>query len=146
MVWQSLAGHVDIVGLIHPFASFLEIEVVVSDIQAIDVHGHYGVYRKPDGHENAFMSGDADIVVRRANAARTRITIVSPLRAILPRHKADRRWKPRGYGRHSPVSGTATMGGGSGHAGDVHPGGECPEAAKLCRDQYPSGGARISDC
>lgn len=63
--------------------------MTISDIQAIDVHGHYGVYLKSSGSENAFMSGDADTVVRRARAANTQVTIVSPLKALLPRHKAD---------------------------------------------------------
>lgn len=63
--------------------------MTIFDVQAIDVHGHYGVYLKADGGEDAFMSGDADTVVRRAKEAYTSITIVSPLKALLPRHHAD---------------------------------------------------------
>lgn len=59
-------------------------------IQAIDVHGHYGTYKaaKPS-LGNEFMTGDADVVVRRAKAANTRLTIVSPLTALLPRGGGD---------------------------------------------------------
>ncbi len=59
-------------------------------IQAIDVHGHYGRYDRgqPDP-VNEFMTGDAELVVRRARQANTRLTIVSPLEALLPRFKGD---------------------------------------------------------
>lgn len=59
-------------------------------VQAIDVHGHYGPYRR-DGHEllNEFMSGDAETVVQRARRANTRLTIVSPLVGLLPRFRSD---------------------------------------------------------
>ncbi len=56
-------------------------------IQAIDVHAHYGTYdcgRQGDP-VNEFMSGGPDEVVRRAKLAQTRLTIVSPLAALLPR-------------------------------------------------------------
>src|SRR5688572_3874172 len=62
----------------------------ISEIQAIDVHAHYGTYsqsRHPLIHE--FMSADADKVVERARAAQTRITIVSPLQALVPRGHGD---------------------------------------------------------
>ena len=59
-------------------------------LQAIDVHAHFGKYR---GNKfkitNKFMSGDAKLVVRRARLARTRLTIVSPLEALLPRLEGD---------------------------------------------------------
>ncbi len=62
----------------------------VQSVQAIDVHGHYGKYDRgsPDV-VNDFMTGDADVVVRRARQANTRLTIVSPLRALLPRFHGD---------------------------------------------------------
>jgi hypothetical protein len=63
--------------------------MVISDVQAIDVHGHYGRCYKPDGSENVFMSGDPCTIVQRARIARTRITIVSPLQALFPHHQAD---------------------------------------------------------
>jgi uncharacterized protein len=61
-----------------------------TSIQAIDVHAHYGKYDrgKPD-IVNEFMTGDADVVVRRARQANTRWTIVSPLEALLPRFGGD---------------------------------------------------------
>jgi predicted TIM-barrel fold metal-dependent hydrolase len=60
-------------------------------ILAIDVHGHYGTYRVDTKSElaNGFQSGDAETVVRRARAANTEITIVSPLSGLLPRGRAD---------------------------------------------------------
>ncbi len=63
----------------------------VQMIQAIDVHAHYGRYDrgKPDDIVNELMSGDADVVVRRARQANTRLTIVSPLQALLPRFHGD---------------------------------------------------------
>ena len=62
----------------------------IQSIQAIDVHGHFGVYNsgKPDV-VNEFMSGDADEVVRRARAANIELTVVSPLEALLPRFGGD---------------------------------------------------------
>jgi predicted TIM-barrel fold metal-dependent hydrolase len=59
-------------------------------IQAIDVHGHYGRYNRgqPD-IVNEFMTGDATLVVRRARQANIRLTIVSPLQALLPRFGGD---------------------------------------------------------
>jgi predicted TIM-barrel fold metal-dependent hydrolase len=55
-------------------------------IQAIDVHAHYGNYHccKAD-LVNELMSGDAGVVVERARRANVRLTIVSPLEALLPR-------------------------------------------------------------
>src|SRR5262245_2612042 len=62
----------------------------VQTIQAIDVHAHYGKYdRGKDDIVNEFMTGDADVVVRRARQANTRLTIVSPLQALLPRFQGD---------------------------------------------------------
>lgn len=63
----------------------------VSTIQAIDVHGHVGQYHGDDStslHEQ-LMSGDAGTIVSRATAAHTTLTVVSPLRGLLPRGGAD---------------------------------------------------------
>lgn len=58
---------------------------------AIDVHGHYGTYIRDrgDGLADSFFSGDAAEVVRRAASVDIRITIVSPLLALLPRFEAN---------------------------------------------------------
>ncbi len=59
-------------------------------IQAIDVHGHYGRYDRGRADVvNDFMTGDAAVVVHRARQAHTRLTIVSPLQALLPRGGGD---------------------------------------------------------
>lgn len=61
-----------------------------SEIQAIDVHAHYGTYsqsRHPLVHE--FLSADAARVLERAHTANTRQTIVSPLQALVPRGHGD---------------------------------------------------------
>lgn len=59
-------------------------------ISAIDVHAHYGTYdRGGPGLINDFMTGDADVVVRRAAEANVRLTIASPLEALLPRGGGD---------------------------------------------------------
>jgi hypothetical protein len=61
------------------------------DIQAIDVHAHYGVYKREHvlPLKNGFMTGDAAVVVERARRANTEWTIVSPLLGLMPRGKAD---------------------------------------------------------
>lgn len=63
----------------------------IDSISAIDVHGHYGVYRHVDRTTllNQMMSGDAVEVVRRATAVNIGLTIVSPLLALLPRCQAS---------------------------------------------------------
>jgi len=62
----------------------------VDEIQAIDVHAHYGIYLQPERPSaEPFMTGDAATVVRRAKEANTQYTIVSPLLGLLPRGKAD---------------------------------------------------------
>jgi predicted TIM-barrel fold metal-dependent hydrolase len=59
-------------------------------IQAIDVHAHYGRYDRGQADiVNEFMTGDAALVVRRARQANIRLTIVSPLQALLPRCGGD---------------------------------------------------------
>ena len=60
-------------------------------IEAIDVHGHYGVYHR-DGVPpmlNDCLSGDAATVVARATQAGVRATIVSPHSGLMPRGRAD---------------------------------------------------------
>lgn len=62
----------------------------ISEIEAIDVHAHYGVYRRGQNELlDAWVSADAQEVVARAIAARTRLTVVSPLLGLLPRGEAD---------------------------------------------------------
>lgn len=62
----------------------------VQSIQAIDVHAHYGNYeRGKEDIVNDFMTGAADLVVRRARQANIRLTVVSPLEALLPRFGGD---------------------------------------------------------
>jgi predicted TIM-barrel fold metal-dependent hydrolase len=64
--------------------------MAITETQAIDVHAHYGIYRQ-EGKAmlEKFMSGDPELVVRRAHLSRTRLTIVSPLLGLLPRLGAD---------------------------------------------------------
>jgi len=62
----------------------------VTSVQAIDVHAHYGrYYQEGKGLANQLMTAEAATVVRRARQARTRLTIVSPLLALMPRFHAD---------------------------------------------------------
>ena len=62
----------------------------IYDLEAIDVHGHYGRYLNSSfQHVNDLSSADPTEVVARAKKARTRLTIVSPLRALMPRLGGD---------------------------------------------------------
>jgi predicted TIM-barrel fold metal-dependent hydrolase len=63
----------------------------ISLIQAIDVHAHFGVYFRRELSElaNHFMTGSAELVVQRAMLSQTLYTVVSPLKALLPRGEAD---------------------------------------------------------
>jgi predicted TIM-barrel fold metal-dependent hydrolase len=63
----------------------------VSEVAAIDVHGHCGPYIDPEIHplKKRFMSGDAAAVVARAKAAHIQYTVVSPLESLLPRGQAN---------------------------------------------------------
>ncbi len=62
----------------------------ISDIPAIDVHAHYGIYRRKNAPLlERFMTGSAEKVVERATAAGIRATVASPLLALLPRFEAD---------------------------------------------------------
>lgn len=59
-------------------------------VAAIDVHAHYGQSGdQPFALADRLLSGDADVVVKRARLANIAITIVSPLRAFLPRARKD---------------------------------------------------------
>lgn len=59
-------------------------------IQAIDVHAHFGQCRGSRFKLNdKLMSGDADLVVRRARMACTELTMVSPLAAMMPEVGCD---------------------------------------------------------
>lgn len=58
-------------------------------ISAIDVHGHYGTYIRRNDECDAWHSGEAAEVVRRARDANIGLTIVSPLAALLPRFNGD---------------------------------------------------------
>jgi uncharacterized protein len=62
-----------------------------SDIQAIDIHGHYGDYHHDETSLSVkrFMSADTVTVVERARRAGITTTIVSPLSGLLPRGQAD---------------------------------------------------------
>src|SRR5712691_3900888 len=59
-------------------------------VPAIDVHAHYGDYHcgKSD-LVNELMSGDGRVVAERARRANIRLTIVSPLEALLPRGRGN---------------------------------------------------------
>jgi predicted TIM-barrel fold metal-dependent hydrolase len=63
----------------------------ISDLSAIDVHGHYGPYEGAGvpALNRRFMSGDPATVVGRARQANTAYTVVSPLRGLIPRGEAD---------------------------------------------------------
>jgi uncharacterized protein len=63
----------------------------ISELPAIDVHGHYGRYVRAETHplKQRFMSGDPAAVLTRAKAAHIRYTVVSSLRAFLPPGQAD---------------------------------------------------------
>ncbi len=64
--------------------------MTAKDLQAIDVHAHFGDYRQNKSElVNEFCSADAETVVFRAKAANTRLTFVSPLRALTPRFNND---------------------------------------------------------
>jgi predicted TIM-barrel fold metal-dependent hydrolase len=54
-------------------------------MKAIDIHAHFGIYdRGGAGLADGWMSGDIDLVRRRASAADVRMTVVSSLTALLP--------------------------------------------------------------
>lgn len=58
----------------------------ITDIQAIDVHGHFGEYGQFQNKlVDRFLSGDTETVCRRARQSNIALTVVSPLKALLPR-------------------------------------------------------------
>jgi uncharacterized protein len=72
---------------------FLKNRQAAEQIQAIDVHAHYGLYRINPGEchpmKVEFYTGDAKTVSRRAHEARTQWTVVSPLTAIQPAGRCE---------------------------------------------------------
>lgn len=58
-----------------------------SDLQAIDVHGHYGRYANAQAHAliREFSSASAPVVAERARACGVEWTIVSPIAGLIPR-------------------------------------------------------------
>lgn len=72
----------------HRFTSSL---MEIRDLAAIDVHAHYGKWDQGPGTAfvGEMMSGDAATVIRRAQAANTEWTVVSPLSGLMPRGCAD---------------------------------------------------------
>ena len=62
----------------------------IKSLPAIDVHAHYGTYLSREGRmTDKFRSADIDLIIARAVKANTRITILSPLRALMSRNGAD---------------------------------------------------------
>ncbi len=75
----------------------------ITEIEAIDVHGHYGEYTNlKSALANRFHSGDLKLVAARAAQARTSITIVSPLQALTPRGNNDPIGANEDASRHVP--------------------------------------------
>ena len=56
-----------------------------ASIPAIDVHAHYGPYLNSNELRNRFMTAGVDFVLERAREARTELSVVSPLAAMMPR-------------------------------------------------------------
>jgi len=64
--------------------------LTIPEIQAIDVHGHYGKYTVGKSPlEDECMSGSGAEVAERARRSRIEWTVVSPLLGLLPRFCAD---------------------------------------------------------
>ncbi len=62
----------------------------IREIQAIDVHAHYGPYEKPEAKAlTRLMSAEAEKVAERARIANTELTFVSPTPALLPLRDND---------------------------------------------------------
>ncbi|MBI2440854.1 MAG: amidohydrolase [Lentisphaerae bacterium] len=61
-----------------------------SNLWAIDAHAHFGEYLNASSErQQAFASGDLGQVAERARQARTCLTFVSPLEALMPRGRAQ---------------------------------------------------------
>lgn len=65
------------------------IPMSIKDLRAIDVHAHFGQAAGHGALMDELQSGDAEKVVKRAQMANTRLTIVSPLKALMPRRNND---------------------------------------------------------
>jgi predicted TIM-barrel fold metal-dependent hydrolase len=64
--------------------------MLIKDLQAIDVHAHFGVCRRGKSKLlDELASGDAETLLSRARQAGTYLTIASPIEALMPRFKAD---------------------------------------------------------
>lgn len=62
----------------------------IEAVRAIDVHGHYGIYRGAVTElQNRLMTADAAEVARYARIACTELTVVSPLKALMPKFAGD---------------------------------------------------------
>ena len=64
---------------------------MIEQLQAIDVHGHYGRWVQDEArcHVGECMSGTTATVVARAKQAHIEWTVVSPLAGLMPRGRAD---------------------------------------------------------
>lgn len=60
-----------------------------SSVRAIDVHGHYGAYRRGNELIDGMMSASARAVVERARRANTEWTIASPTEGLIFPGRAD---------------------------------------------------------
>ncbi|MFH0796162.1 MAG: amidohydrolase family protein [Candidatus Omnitrophota bacterium] len=70
----------------------LEIKAIMvkQPIRAIDIHAHFGKCRGSGFRIlDQFMFGEPKVVVQRAQLAQTSLTMVSPLKALLPRLQGD---------------------------------------------------------
>ena len=62
----------------------------ISELRAIDVHAHYGVYRRGESDLiDEWMSGDAETVIARAKQAHIEYSVVSPIASMMPRGIVD---------------------------------------------------------
>lgn len=64
---------------------------MTEQVQAIDVHGHYGQWERDEArrHMGECLSGSAETVVARAKRARVEWTVISPLAGLMPCGRAD---------------------------------------------------------
>lgn len=66
------------------------IDRTISEVQAIDVHAHFGHCRRGvSALCDEWSSGNEDIVVERARLSNTSLTIVSSMQALFPRGRTD---------------------------------------------------------
>jgi len=56
----------------------------IKQIKAIDTHGHFGKYLTGDCIHKECMTGNLECVLKRAQQANTKVTVVSPLKAFFP--------------------------------------------------------------